>query len=195
MIDLMDKSAIIKLKEQGYSNRQLQKMLKMNRKTIAKYWNEYQENLQKLNSTNDSKEIIEIQENIIAKPKYNSVGRVKRKVTPEFVNALKKILEEEQEKIRVLGTNKQALTKKQIHEILKNQGFTAGYSSLAAEINKIKSSGQECFIRQEYNYGDRLEYDFGEVKLIIDGILKRYYLAVISSPAGNFRWCYLYDNC
>lgn len=73
MIDLMDKSAIIKLKEQGYSNRQLQKMLKMNRKTIAKYWNEYQENLQKLNSTNDSKEIIEIQENIIAKPKYNSV--------------------------------------------------------------------------------------------------------------------------
>ena len=60
MIDLMDKSAIIKLKEQGYSNRQLQKMLKMNRKTIAKYWNEYQENLQKLNSTNDSKEIINI---------------------------------------------------------------------------------------------------------------------------------------
>ena len=78
---------------------------------------------------------------------------------------------------------------------MKKQGFTASYSSLAAEINKIKSSGQECFIRQEYNYGDRLEYDFGEVKLIIDGILKKYYIAVISSPAGNFRWCYLYDNC
>ena len=38
---------------------------------------------------------------------------------------------------------------------------------------------------------DRLEYDFGEVKLVINGIVKRYYIAVLSSPAGNFRWCYL----
>lgn len=195
MIDLMDKSGIIKLKEQGYSNRQLQKMLKINRKTIAKYWNEYQENIQKLNNTNDKKEISEIQHSITSEPKYDSASRVKRKVTPEFLNALKKILDDEKEKTRLLGTNKQALTKIQIHEILKNQGFTASYSTLAAEINKIKSSGQECFIRQEYGYGDRLEYDFGEVKLVINGITKRYYLAVLSSPAGNFRWCYLYDNC
>ena len=191
----MDKSGIIKLKEQGYSNRQLQKMLKINRKTIAKYWNEYQENIQKLNNTKDKKEISEIQQSITSEPKYDSASRVKRKVTPEFLNALKKILDDEKEKTRLLGTNKQALTKIQIHEILKNQGFTASYSTLAAEINKIKSSGQECFIRQEYGYGDRLEYDFGEVKLVINGIAKRYYLAVLSSPAGNFRWCYLYDNC
>ena len=92
MIDLMDKSGIIKLKEQGYSNRQLQKMLKINRKTIAKYWNEYQENLQKLNNTNDTKEIIEIQQSITAEPKYDSASRVKRKVTPKFLNALKKFL-------------------------------------------------------------------------------------------------------
>ena len=195
MIDLMDKSGIIKLKEQGYSNRQLQKMLKINRKTIAKYWNEYQENIQKLNNTKDKKEISEIQQSITSEPKYDSASRVKRKVTPEFLNALKKILDDEKEKTRLLGTNKQALTKIQIHEILKNQGFTASYSTLAAEINKIKSSGQECFIRQEYGYGDRLEYDFGEVKLVINGIAKRYYLAVLSSPAGNFRLCYLYDNC
>ena len=195
MIDLMDKSGIIKLKEQGYSNRQLQKMLKINRKTIAKYWNEYQENIQKLNNTKDKKEISEIQQSITSEPKYDSASRVKRKATPEFLNALKKILDDEKEKTRLLGTNKQALTKIQIHEILKNQGFTASYSTLAAEINKIKSSGQECFIRQEYGYGDRLEYDFGEVKLVINGITKRYYLAVLSSPAGNFRWCYLYDNC
>lgn len=195
MIDLMDKSGIIKLKEQGYSNRQLQKMLKINRKTIAKYWNEYQENLQKLYNTKDTKEIAEIQQSITSEPKYDAESRVRRKVTPEYLSALKKILEEEQEKVRILGTNKQALTKLQIHEILRNQGFTASYSTLAAEINKIKNSGQECFIRQEYNFGDRLEYDFGEVKLVINGILKKYYLAVLSSPAGNFRWCYLYDNC
>ena len=37
MIKLMDKGAIIKLKEEGYSNRQIQKLTKIDRKTVAKY--------------------------------------------------------------------------------------------------------------------------------------------------------------
>lgn len=195
MKDLMDKSSIIKLKEQGYSNRKVEKMLKINRKTVAKYWNEYKENLQKLNNTKDELEIKNIQEKIVSSPKYDSTSRVKRKITEEFLNALQKILDEEAQKEKILGTNKQALTRLQIHELLQKQGFNVSYSSVANEISKIKNSGKECFIRQEYNFGDRLEYDFGEVKLIIDGVLKRYYMAVLSSPAGNFRWCYLYDNC
>ena len=195
MKDLMDKSLIIKLKEQGYSNRKVEKMLKINRKTVAKYWNEYKENLQKLNNTKDELEIKNIQEKIVSSPKYDSTSRVKRKITEEFLNALQKILDEEAQKEKILGTNKQALTRLQIHELLQKQGFNVSYSSVANEISKIKNSGKECFIRQEYNFGDRLEYDFGEVKLIIDGVLKRYYMAVLSSLAGNFRWCYLYDNC
>ena len=195
MINLMDKSAIIKLKEQGYSNRKIEKMLKIDRKTVARYWNEYKENMQKLKNAKDDLEIKEIQENIVSEPKYNSASRVRRKITPEFVKALKEILDSEKEKEKILGTNKQALTKIQIHELLKKQGFDASYSTVAQYINRIKQLGRECFIRQDYNFGDRLEYDFGEVKLVIGGILKRYYIAVLSSPAGNFRWCYLYDNC
>ena len=195
MKDLMDKSSIIKLKEQGYSNRKVEKMLKINRKTIAKYWNEYQTNIEKLNNTKDDLEIKEIQEKIVAEPKYNSKNRVKRKITPEFITALKNILNEELEKEKILGTNKQALTKLQIYELLKKQGFDVSYSSVANEIAKIKNFGKECFIRQDYEFGDRLEYDFGEVKLVINGITRKYYIAVLSSPAGNFRWCYLYDNC
>ena len=99
------------------------------------------------------------------------------------------------EKEKILGTNKQALTKLQIYKLLKKQGFDVSYSSVANEIAKIKNSGKECFIRQDYEFGDRLEYDFGEVKLVINGITRKYYIAVLSSPAGNFRWCYLYDNC
>lgn len=195
MKNLMDKSAIIKLKEQGYSNRKIQTMLGINRKTVAKYWNEYKENIQKLKNTTNELEIKEIQEKIVSKPKYNSASRVRRKITEEFLNALKKILDEEAQKERILGTNKQALTKLQIHELLKQQGFNVSYSSVANEISKIKNLGKECFIRQEYGFGDRLEYDFGEVKLVINGVLRKYYIAVLSSPAGNFRWCYLYDNC
>ena len=195
MKNLMDKSSIIKLKEQGYSNRKVEKLLKINRKTVGKYWNEYLDNLNKLNVENDELKITQIQEAITSAPKYNTQSRMRRKLTDDFFAQLQNILESEEEKKKILGTNKQCLTKIQIYEILKKSGFNVGYSTVVAEINKIKHSGNECFIRQDYEFGDRLEYDFGEVKLVINGIVKRYYIAVLSSPAGNFRWCYLYDNC
>lgn len=195
MKNLMDISAMLKLKEKGLSNRAIAKTLGVDKKTVNKYWNQYKENLEKLGKTDNEKDILNIQEDIVSKPKYNSENRTRRKVTPEFLNALDKIIEDEEKKAKVLGTNKQALTKQQIYELIKKQGFSLSYSTVIVEMNRIKNSGKECFIRQDYDYGDRLEYDFGEVKLVINGITKRYYLAVLSSPAGNFRWCYLYDNC
>ena len=195
MKNLLDKAAIIKLKQEGLSNRGVARTLGIDKKTVNKYWNEYKENIQKLNETTNIVEISEIQENITSAPKYNSENRNRRKVTPEFLNALEKILEDEEKKVKILGTNKQALTKQQIFELLKKQGFTLSYSTVVLEMRRITSSGNECFIRQDYDFGDRLEYDFCEVKLVINGITKKYYIAVLSSPAGNFRWCYLYDNC
>lgn len=195
MKNLLDKAAIIKLKLEGLSNRAVGRALGIDKKTVNKYWNQYKENILKLDETNDAKEIKQIQENITSAPKYNSENRVRRKVTPEFLNALEKILKDEEKKVKVLGTNKQALTKQQIYELLKKQGFPLSYSTVVLEMKRIKSSGNECFIRQYYDFGDRLEYDFGEVKPVINGNVRRYYLAVLSSPAGNFRWCYLYDNC
>ncbi len=44
------------------------------------------------------KKIKQLQENITSAPKYNSENRVRRKVTPEFLNALEKILEDEEKK-------------------------------------------------------------------------------------------------
>lgn len=195
MKNLLDKSAIIKLRLNGMSNRSIAKELGINRKTVNKYWNEYTTNVSTLVTATDKTEILNIQENIVSKPKYNSESRTRRKITKEFLDFLNSILEDEINKIKILGPNKQGLTKLQIYELLKKQGFNVSYSTVVAEINKIKKAGKECFIRQEYDFGDRLEYDFGEVKLLIHGILKRYYIAVLSSPASNFRWCYLYDNC
>lgn len=194
MKDLLDISAILKLKEQGLSNRGVAKTLGIDKKTVNKYWNEYKNNCAKLETADNQTEIIKIQEELISRPKYNSESRVRRTITEECINALKNILKDEETKAKVLGTNKQALTKQQIHELLKNQGFKISYASVVLEIKKIKQIGNECYIKQDYEYGDRLEYDFGEVKLLIDGILKKYYIAVLSSPAGNFRWCYLYNN-
>lgn len=195
MKNLLDISAILKLKEKGLSNRSIANTLGINRKTVNKYWNEYKNNIQKLETTNNESDILKIQEDIISKPKYNSENRIRRKIIPECLKALEKILEDESKKAKILGTNKQALTKQQIYGILNKQGFDISYSSVVLEIKRMKQLGNECFIKQDYDYGDRLEYDFGEVKLVINGITKKYYIAVLSSPAGNFRWCYLYDNC
>ena len=70
---------------------------------------------------------------------------------------------------------------------MKSFGYKVGYSTLCNEINRIKGLNKECFIRQEYNFGDRLEFDFGEVRLYIDKEVVTCYLAVFSSPASNFR--------
>ncbi len=44
-------------------------------------------------------------------------------------------------------------------------GYDIGRSTLSAHIKENRQKQSEAFIRQEYGFGDRLEYDFGEVVL------------------------------
>ncbi len=94
----------------------------------------------------------------------------------------------------MLGNNKQKLTQLQIYDIFKQRKFDISQSTIGNKIREKRNKPKECYIRQEYDYGDRLEFDFGEVGLVIDGIVFTFYLAVLSSPATNFRWAYLYSN-
>ena len=192
MKTLVDKLQIIGLKENGFSNREVARMVKCDRKTVAKYWNEYLSQKAELNVP--KQDYKELQEKITMPPKYNSANRKRTKFTIEVEEALNKILESEARKDKVLGSHKQGLTKVQIHDALVNAGFSISLSTINAEINRIRNTTKECFVRQEYSYGDRLEYDFGEVKLVIGGTVKVYHMAVLSSPGGNFRWAYLYNN-
>ena len=189
---MMDKVEIIREKERGTSNREIAKKLKCDRKTVSKYWNDYQNQKSKLSIPADDYK--EIQELITEPPKYDITNRKRRKFTEKMSESLNKILESETTKDKVLGCHKQALTKVQIHTKLKALGYEISLSTVTNEVNLIRNHTKECFIRQNYEFGDRLEYDFGEVNLVIDGIVKTYHMAVISSPGGNFRWSYLYKN-
>ncbi|WP_105301711.1 helix-turn-helix domain-containing protein [Anaerococcus marasmi] len=71
----MDKHAIIRLKKQGYSNREAAKILKINRKTIAKYWNEYKDNVKNLDNPDLDRSLI--QEKIAKDTSYDSSNRKK----------------------------------------------------------------------------------------------------------------------
>lgn len=188
----MDKLKIITLKEQGHSNREVARIVKCDRKTVGVYWNEYLETKNKLGSENAS--VREIQEKLVSAPKYNSENRKRVKFTEEIEEKLNDILEKEDKKDKLLGHHKQQLTKKQIYEEIIEAGFDISISTITNEVNKIRKKTNECFIRQAYDFGDRLEYDFGEVKLCINGRTVTYHMAVLSSPGGKFRWAYLYTN-
>ena len=94
----MDKHAIIRLKNQGYSNREAAKILKINRKTIAKYWNEYKDNVKKLDDPSLDRSLI--QEKIAKAPSYDSSNRKKVKYTKEVDDCLDEILAMEKERMK-----------------------------------------------------------------------------------------------
>lgn len=192
MIDFMEKSTIVTLKNKGKSNREIARITGFDRKTIAKYWKLYQRQLMDLDS---SLSIQETQEAITSEPRYDSSGRGPTKFTPQIDAAIDEVLACEAKKCKELGiTHKQKLTNVQIHELIVARGFDIGRSTVAKHVALKREKAREAFIRQEYDLGNRLEYDFGEVRLVIGGKVGTYYLAALAAPASSFRYAYLYEN-
>ena len=193
MVHFVDKKDIIMLKEQGLSTREVSRRTNHNRETVAKYWNEYRQQLRELD--NPGADVKAIQATLFAEPKYNSSNRKKYKYTEELDARLKAILKEEGRKDRLMGPgHKQKLTNKQIHQKLVKEGFDISGVTINIALADIRKRQKEVYIRQKYEYGDRLEYDFGEVLLDCKEGIKPYHMAVLSSPGGSFRWLYLYTN-
>lgn len=193
MVKFMEKKDIIMLKEQSLSNREVSRRTGADRETVAKYWNEYRRNLQELEKPGT--DIKSIQESLLSKPEYNAKNRKRHKYTEEVDKRLKAILKEEARKDRLFGSgHKQKLTNKQIHQKLLDEGYDISGITINIALADIRKRQREVFIRQEYELGDRLEYDFGEVFLDCGEGVKTYHMAVLSSPGGGFRWLYLYTN-
>lgn len=189
----MKKVEVINLKNKGLSNREVSRQIGIDRKTVARYWEEYKRNRYELlqNGANEK----QIQEEITSVPQYNTRGRKPTKYTKEIELRLKEILEFEQKKNVILGTgHKQKMTNKQIFEVIQDEGYDVSFSTINNALRKLRERQKQVFIRQQYEFGDRLEYDFGEVRLIIGDTLGVYHMAVFASPAGKFRWCKLYTN-
>ena len=192
----MDKYSIIRLKLDKKSNRTVAKLLGIDRKTVADYWNEFTDSLEKLGlDINSPEDIRELQAKMLDEPKYDTSNRKPTKYTAEIDAFLDEILAAEEEKKRVLGNrNKQQLTSVQIYEMVKAKGFDIGLSTICAHIKEKREKYNEAYIRQEYDFGERLEYDFGEVELVISDKVQKYHMAVFGAPRSQFRWAYLYTN-
>ena len=196
MITLFDKVHIIKLiEDEGLSIRAASRKTGKDRKTITRYYNEYLELKEKLEKTDCEIQARDLQNAIIEKPNYTKRDRVNRKWTKEMDEFMDYHLELENDRNIKFGINhKQRLTNVMMHELMLESGLDIGLTTVRNNMIEKRKKLQEVFIRQTYLPGQRFEFDYGEVQLMINMKKTKLYLAVISSPYSDYRTAYLYTN-
>ena len=193
MLCILDKGIIIGLKQSKLSNREVSRRTGHDRDTVSKVWREYCALASELGEP--EADLRAIQERMTSEPKYPPREGVRRKYTEEIDARLQGIVESERKKSLRLGEgHKQKLTNTQIHQTLVEEGFDISLSTIHVELARLRERPAKVFVRQTYELGDRLEYDFGEVRLDCGEGVRVYHMAVLSSPGGDFRWAYLYTN-
>src|SRR5699024_6288377 len=90
--------------------------------------------------------------------------------------------------------HKQQLKIIDIHEKLLDAGFNIGYTTVRNFVNSEEKRKKEVFIRQKATAGREIEFDWGEVKLILDQKPRAFSLAVFTLPYSNDRYAYLYES-
>jgi len=174
----------------GESKSEISRRLGISRGTVRKYIEDYSREKTKLIKA-DGSACSEIIESLVEAPRYDSSSRTKRKLTNAIVDRVKGYLDENRKK-RSRGQHKQQMKKIDIHEALVQAGYDIGYSSICHLVTALEGHGRESFIRQEYEHGQVCEFDWGEVKLFLDGKLRRLQLAVFTSAKGNYRYARLF---
>ncbi len=166
---------------------QIARELKTTRKTVRKYLREHEGQIK-------SKKIAEhLEKGVSYKPKYDISGRKKKRLTSEMIAVIKDCLKKNQEKHNQ-GLHKQVMKKVDIYEYLEEKGYRIGYTTVCNFIRKEASSARESFIKQIYNPGETCEFDWGEVKLKINGKWQKLNLAVFTSAYSNYRWAKLFNR-
>ncbi|SES27148.1 Integrase core domain-containing protein [Gracilibacillus ureilyticus] len=80
------------------------------------------------------------------------------------------------------------------HEALIDQGYSISYTTVRNYVNKETSKKKEVYIRKYCEPGAEVEFDWGEVKSVIDGKIKSYSLAVFTLPYSNYRFARIYES-
>ena len=81
-----------------------------------------------------------------------------------------------------------------IHTCLESEGYDISYGTVLRTIKSLVHTQKEAFIKAEHQPGQVCEFDWGEVKLIIDGQKRTLQMAVFTSAYSNFRMAYLFTK-
>ena len=182
---------IIRSHREGKSQRQISRELQINRKTIKKYIEDY-ENLQ----NGSIKPEIALSTYLSSPPVYTVGTRSKVRLTLEVQCFIDQLLEENRKKVGQ-GMRKQILKNIDILQLLHENGFDVGYTTVCNYIREKlgkSSTSKEAFIRQQYQPGSVCEFDWGEIKLNISGHQSRFLLAVFTSAYSNYRFALVFKR-
>lgn len=174
---------IIRSYRSGEGHRSISRSLGISRKTVRKYIDAYE---LRLRSGSDPNTVIS--SCLTEPPVFQTGPRSKRKLSPEIEAAIDKHMEENVNKVRS-GLGKQQVKNIDILTALNLEGFDIGYTTVCNYIRTKQSEPhpQEAFIRQQYQPGESCEFDWGEVKLYIGGVLQKFQMAVFTSAYSNYR--------
>ncbi len=195
MINLNKKRIILLNYIKGKSVSEIVKEVGGSRNTIVKYINEYDDTIRKLISATEFDKNIEVEaliEELSKAPSYDVSNRTKRKLTDEIQLEIDKKLKENDNKRRS-GKRKMVMKNIDIHEYLEDKGYNISYTTISNYIRK-KYYRKEAYIKQSYRPGRTIEFDWGEVPLIINGVEKKYKMGLFTTAYGNYHFAKIYNN-
>ncbi|WP_205101265.1 IS21 family transposase, partial [Marinitoga litoralis] len=195
MIGLDQKREIILMYfREGKSQRKISREIGINRKTVSKYIKEYETAMEELNNKDFVGNKEELIEKITGKPKYKVSNRKARKVTEELKERIEELVKLNELKIKK-GLRKQIMPVTQMYEIIREEGYDVSIGTIYNLVRKINTKKKkEAYIRQRYNPGEIVEFDWGEVKLEIDREMRNIQMAVFTFAYSNYRYALLYER-
>lgn len=193
MISMSQKQEVLlRYFREGQSKKGIARDVGLSPKTVRKYIREHEAQRQALSEALGSP-VEQLVEQLTEAPRYDSSGRGKRRLTEEICQEIEEYLEQNREKRRS-GRHKQVLKKIDIHECLLKAGYQIGYTTVCNYIRRAEDRRREAYVRQVYEPGHTCEFDWGEVKLLINGEWRTYQLAVFTAAMSNYRWAWLFDR-
>ncbi len=172
------------------SLRAIARKLEIDRKTVSKVVHAYEDAI----ATDPEGGLNRVfREEPRYKPRDYTPRVLLKPVTDEIDKWLK-----ENDKRRSSGMRKQCLKRQDIHRQLIEKGFDVSYSSVCKYIARRKAErggkSKDVFIKIHREPGQECEFDWGEVKLRIRGVVTVFTMAVFAFPYSKGRRAYLFRH-
>lgn len=177
------------------SIKQISKTTGHSKNTIRHYLRDYEEFVKNQQTgTQCTKDYKFFVEDYVLSIRFNTPEPTRRVLTPEIIEKIDNHLHDNIIKRRT-GLKKQVMRKENIHQDLIDNGHNISYSSVCKYItNKYGPHYTEAFIKQYHELGASAEFDWGEVKLYIKGVLRKFKMGAFVLPGSTARWGKLYQH-